>query len=59
MAHFCEADYDYFGRMETFEEDVEQIKKKLNIPDVINVLLVNLLLSLSIYFLIDNFIVVF
>ena len=32
--HFCEADYDYIGRMETFDQDVETIRTKLKIPEV-------------------------
>ena len=33
-AYFCEADYDYIGRLETLQEDIENIRKSLNISEV-------------------------
>lgn len=32
--YFCEAHYDYIGRLETFQKDTENIRKALKIPKV-------------------------
>ena len=35
LGYFCEADYNYIGRLETFQQDIDNIRRALNISEVI------------------------